>query len=98
MAPGPEKQRSVDIVRVGADGRLGRNLIPSKEFFFFGTDSIEPKALSAYLRGEKNTETAHHNISWASHTGRGLLFVGDKQAPSSVINLVSNEVMGQARM
>lgn len=64
-----------------------KNLIPSKEFFFFGTDSIEPKALSAYLRGEKNTETAHHNVSWASHTGKGLLFVGDKKAPSSVINL-----------
>lgn len=64
-----------------------KNLIPSKEFFFFGTDSIEPKALSTYLRSEKNTETAHHNISWASHTGKGLLFIGDKKAPSSVINL-----------
>lgn len=65
-----------------------RNLIPSKEFFFFGSDSFEPKALSAYLKGEKNTENAHHNISWASHTGNGLLFIGDKKAPTSIINLV----------
>ncbi|KAG5997225.1 hypothetical protein E4U52_004658 [Claviceps spartinae] len=64
-----------------------KNLIPTKEFFSFGTESLEPKALAAYLRTEKNTETAHHNISWASHTGNGLLFIGDKKAPSNVINL-----------
>lgn len=64
-----------------------KNLIPSKEFFFFGSDAVEPKALAAYLKGEKNTEHAHHNISWASHTGNGLLFVGDKKSPSSIINL-----------
>ncbi|KAG6036934.1 hypothetical protein E4U41_005407 [Claviceps citrina] len=64
-----------------------KNLIPTKEFFFFGTEAVEPKALSAYLRSEKNTETAHHNASWASHTGNGLLFVGDKKAPTNVINL-----------
>ncbi|KAG6251685.1 hypothetical protein E4U23_000380 [Claviceps purpurea] len=64
-----------------------KNLIPSKEFFSFGTESLEPKALAAYLRTEKNTENAHHNISWASHTGNGLLFMGDKKAPSNVINL-----------
>ncbi|KAG5928445.1 hypothetical protein E4U42_000649 [Claviceps africana] len=64
-----------------------KNLIPTKEFFFFGTEAVEAKALSAYLRGEKNIENAHHNISWAAHTGNGLLFVGDKTAPSNVINL-----------
>lgn len=72
---------------------IGRNLIPSKEFFSFGTESLEPKALAAYLRTEKNTENAHHNISWASHTGNGLLFMGDKKAPSNVINLVSDARM-----
>lgn len=71
--------------------KLPRNLIPSKEFFFFGSDAFEPTALAAYLKGEKNTEHAHHNISWASHTGNGLLFVGDKKAPTSVINLVGFE-------
>ncbi|KIE01265.1 immunogenic protein, partial [Metarhizium majus ARSEF 297] len=64
-----------------------KNLIPTKEFFFFGSDSFEPKALSSYLKGEKNIEHAHHNISWASHTGKGLLFIGDKKAPTNVINL-----------
>ncbi|KAH7180861.1 Pleckstrin homology domain-containing protein [Fusarium sp. MPI-SDFR-AT-0072] len=64
-----------------------RNLIPSKEFFFFGTEAVEPKALSHYLKSEKSTETAHSNIAWASETGKGLLFVGDKKNPSSVISL-----------
>ncbi|EGU77447.1 hypothetical protein FOXB_12060 [Fusarium oxysporum f. sp. conglutinans Fo5176] len=64
-----------------------RNLIPSKEFFFFGTEAVEPKALSHYLKSEKSAETAHSNIAWASETGKGLLFVGDKKNPSSVISL-----------
>lgn len=64
-----------------------KNLIPSKEFFFFGTEAVEPKALSNYLKSEKSTETAHSNIAWASETGKGLLFVGDKKNPSSVISL-----------
>ncbi|KAI1031409.1 hypothetical protein LB504_000533 [Fusarium proliferatum] len=64
-----------------------KNLIPSKEFFFFGTEAVEPKALSHYLKSEKSTETAHSNIAWASETGKGLLFVGDKKSPSSVISL-----------
>lgn len=66
-----------------------RNLIASKEYFFFGTDAVEPKTLSSYQRSEKSAETAQSNIAWASHTGKGLLFVGDKKAPSSIINLVS---------
>ncbi|KAK2937315.1 PH-like domain superfamily [Fusarium oxysporum f. sp. vasinfectum] len=64
-----------------------KNLIPSKEFFFFGTEAVEPKALSHYLKSEKSAETAHSNIAWASETGKGLLFVGDKKNPSSVISL-----------
>ncbi|KAM0564583.1 hypothetical protein ACHAPJ_000798 [Fusarium lateritium] len=64
-----------------------KNLIPTKEFFFFGTDAVEPKTLSHYLKTEKSTETAHNNIAWASETGKGLLFVGDKKNPSGVISL-----------
>ncbi|KAH6960822.1 hypothetical protein HG530_004524 [Fusarium avenaceum] len=64
-----------------------KNLIASKEFFFFGTDAVEPKTLSHYLKSEKSTETAHSNIAWASETGKGLLFVGDKKNPSGVIGL-----------
>lgn len=65
-----------------------RNLIPSKEFFFFGTESYEPKSLAHYQKSEKSTETAHSNIAWASESGKGLLFVGDKKTPSSIISLV----------
>ncbi|KAF5663097.1 hypothetical protein FHETE_7664 [Fusarium heterosporum] len=64
-----------------------KNLIASKEFFFFGTDAVEPQTLSHYLKSEKSTETAHSNIAWASETGKGLLFVGDKKSPSGVIGL-----------
>ncbi|KAF5721071.1 hypothetical protein FMUND_3819 [Fusarium mundagurra] len=73
-----------------------KNLIPSKEFFFFGTEPVEPKALSHYLKSEKSTETAHSNIAWASETGKGLLFVGDKKNPSSVISLQANRQFPQA--
>lgn len=66
-----------------------RNLIASKEFFWFGSEAVEPKALAHYLKVEKSAETAHSNIAWASETGKGLLFVGDKTTPSSVISLVS---------
>ncbi|KAH7118263.1 Pleckstrin homology domain-containing protein [Dactylonectria estremocensis] len=64
-----------------------KNLIASKEFLFFGTDAFEPKALAHYLKTEKSAETAHSNIAWASHTGQGLLFVGDKKNPFSIISL-----------
>jgi hypothetical protein len=64
-----------------------KNLISSKEFFFFGSEAFEAKALSAYQRSEKSVEVAHSNIAWATQTGKGLLFVGDKQAPSHIINL-----------
>ena len=68
-------------------------MIASKEFFFFGTEAVEPKSLAAYQKSEKSTETAHANIAWASHTGKGLLFVGDKKTPSSIINLVSTRTI-----
>ncbi|KAF7546604.1 hypothetical protein G7Z17_g8313 [Cylindrodendrum hubeiense] len=64
-----------------------KNLIASREFFSFGVEAIEAKALAAYLKAEKSVETAHSNIAWATETGKGLLFVGDKKAPSSVISL-----------
>ena len=69
-----------------------RNLIPSKEFFFFGSDAVEPKSLAAYQKSEKSVETAHSNIAWAAHTGKGLLFSGDVKAPTGLINLVSYEL------
>lgn len=91
----PEEKKEEEIKPV-EEGHLShkaqglsfpKNLIASKEFFFFGTDAVEPKSLAAYQKSEKSAETAQSNIAWASHTGKGLLFVGDKKAPSSIINL-----------
>ncbi|KAM0262882.1 hypothetical protein ACHAQJ_001473 [Trichoderma viride] len=64
-----------------------KNFIASKAFFFFGSESVESDLLAAYKRVEKHAEVAQHNIAWAAHTGKGLLFVGDKKAPTGVINL-----------
>ncbi|KAM0475092.1 hypothetical protein ACHAPX_007224 [Trichoderma viride] len=64
-----------------------KNLIASKAFFFFGSESVEADVLAAYKRAEKHAEVAQHNIAWAAHTGKGLLFIGDKKAPHGVINL-----------
>lgn len=66
-----------------------RNLVYSKQFFWFGSDAIESKSLSHYRRGEKSTDAAQHNSAWASQTGKGLLFFGEKSAPTGIINLVS---------
>lgn len=72
----------------GDSNSLPRNLLGSKEFFFFGSEAVEAKALEAYKKAQKSAEGALDNISWAAHTGKGLLFSGDKKAPSNVINLV----------
>jgi hypothetical protein len=95
-AEAPKEEAKKEEVKPVEAGLLGhkaqglsfpKNLIPSREFFFFGTDAFEPKALSSYQKSEKSVETAHSNIAWASETGKGLLFVGDKKAPSSIISL-----------
>lgn len=92
----PKAEEKKEEVKPVEEGHLGhkatglsfpKNLIASKEFFYFGSDAVEPKALAHYLKTEKSAETAHSNIAWASHTGKGLLFVGDKKTPSSVISL-----------
>ncbi|GJC84958.1 hypothetical protein ColLi_07796 [Colletotrichum liriopes] len=90
-APVEEAKKEVVPVEEGTLEHKGvnfpKNFIYSKEFFWFGSDAVESKSLSSYLKGEKSTETAHHNAAWASHTGKGLLFFGDKTAPQGVINL-----------
>ncbi|KAF4784560.1 immunogenic protein [Colletotrichum scovillei] len=90
-APVEEAKKEVVPVEEGTLEHKGinfpKNFIYSKEFFWFGSDAVESKNLSSYLKSEKSTETAHHNAAWASHTGKGLLFFGDKTAPQGVINL-----------
>ncbi|OAQ99813.1 hypothetical protein LLEC1_02908 [Akanthomyces lecanii] len=64
-----------------------KNLLGSKEFFFFSSEAVEAKALETYKKAQKSAEGALDNIAWAAHTGKGLLFSGDKMAPHTVINL-----------
>lgn len=68
-----------------------KNFLYSKKFFWFGSDAIEPKNLSAYTKSEKVADVAHHVAAWASHTGKGLLFFSekpnDKSTPHGVIDL-----------
>ena len=54
---------------------------------------MTPIALATYIKSEK-AEIAKENAAWAAHTGKGLLVFSkqesEKDAPSGVINLVSN--------
>ncbi|SPO02216.1 uncharacterized protein DNG_04889 [Cephalotrichum gorgonifer] len=71
----------------GAGANFPKNLYYSKQPFWFGSDALEKKSLAAYLKHEKSTVVAYHNASWAQSTGKGLLFFGDKTAPTGIINL-----------
>jgi len=91
-APAKEEVKPVEEGVLGYKGPgLLKSLIFQKKFFWFGTDAVETKALSSYLRGEKDTGAANHNAAWASHTGKGLLFFSkkatDKASPAGLFNL-----------
>lgn len=68
-----------------------RNLIFSKKFFWFSVDSVDLKSIPSF-KADKNADVAHHVAAWASETGKGLLFYGekDKSAPQGAILLVSD--------
>ncbi|KAJ2966171.1 hypothetical protein NUW58_g10728 [Xylaria curta] len=58
--------------------------------FWFGADALEKEKLVTYLKNEKASDVAHHVVSWATETGKGLLFYGkesDKTTPVGVIQL-----------
>lgn len=69
-----------------------RNFLYTKKFFWFGSESLSAKDLAAYVKSEKATDVAHHVVSWASETGKGLLLygekAGDKSSAHGVIQLV----------
>lgn len=69
---------------------LIKSFIFSKKHFWFGSEAVETKSLTSYLRGEK-PEHANHNASWASHTGKGLWLFSkkhsEKATPHGIINL-----------
>lgn len=87
-------EEDVKPVEEGVLGYKGPGLLKSlifqKKFFWFGTEPVEHKNLSSYLRGEKLQEVANKNAAWAAHTGKGLMFfskkLGDK-TPHGLFNL-----------
>jgi len=91
----PAAKEPLKPVEEGTLGYKGpgllKGLIFQKKFFWFGSEPVETKSLSSYLRGEKEAAAANHNAAWASHTGEGLLFLSkkstDKAAPASLFNL-----------
>jgi len=91
-APVKEEVKPVEEGTLGYKGPgLLKSFIFQKKFFWFGTEPVETKSLSSYLRGEKETAAANHNAAWASYTGKGLLFFSkkstDKATPAGVFNL-----------
>ncbi|CZR55329.1 uncharacterized protein PAC_05216 [Phialocephala subalpina] len=92
-APVVEEAKPIEEGVLGTKGPgFIKNLFFDKKYFWFGTEPVEAKTLSSYLRGEKNQEAAQKNISWAASTGKGLLFFSKSKAavktsPAGVINL-----------
>ncbi|KAH6711405.1 Pleckstrin homology domain-containing protein [Leptodontidium sp. MPI-SDFR-AT-0119] len=91
-APVKEEVKPVEEGVLGYKGPgLLKSFIFQKKFFYFGTEPVESKTLSSYLRGEKAQDTASKNVAWAAHTGKGLLFftkkASEKATPAGIINL-----------
>jgi hypothetical protein len=97
-APATEEAAVKEEVKPVEEGILGykgpgfvKGLFFQKKFFWFGTEPVESKALTSYLRGEKNQEAASKNVAWAAHTGKGLLFFSkkatEKATPAGLYNL-----------
>lgn len=62
-----------------------KNLFYSKNYFWFGNEAVETKSLTNYIKTEKVAGSAHNAAAWASETGKGLLFFGEKQGDKSSI-------------
>ncbi|KAI1109388.1 Pleckstrin homology domain-containing protein [Nemania sp. NC0429] len=74
----------------GAPANFPKNLLYAKTHFWFGADALEKEKLATYLKNEKASDVAHHVVSWAAETGKGLFFYGkesDKSTPIGVIQL-----------
>ncbi|KAI1174072.1 Pleckstrin homology domain-containing protein [Nemania sp. FL0916] len=95
-APAEEAKEEVKPVEAGTLEHKGtpanfpKNFLYTKNHFWFGTDAVEKEKLTAYLKNEKASDVAHHVVSWAAETGKGLFFYGkesDKNTPVGVIQL-----------
>ncbi|RYP65977.1 hypothetical protein DL771_008024 [Monosporascus sp. 5C6A] len=74
----------------GAPASFPKNIIFSKSHFWFGSEAMSSDKLATYLKNEKATDVAHHLVSWAAETGKGLLFIAkesDKATPTGIIPL-----------
>ncbi|EKD18196.1 immunogenic protein [Drepanopeziza brunnea f. sp. 'multigermtubi' MB_m1] len=88
-------KEEVKPVEEGILGYKGPGLLKSfifqKKFFYFGSEPVDSKTLSSYLRGEKAQDVAGKNVAWAAHTGNGLLFftkkASEKATPAGIFNL-----------
>ena len=67
-----------------------------KHFFWLGEEPVESASLLSYTRNEKSGQ-GHHNASWATQTGKGVLFYSkreeDKATPAGLIMLVSDMML-----
>ncbi|KAI2783684.1 Pleckstrin homology domain-containing protein [Daldinia loculata] len=95
-APAEEAKEEVKPIEAGtlehkgAPANFPKNLIYSKQHFWFGADAIPKDKLATYLKNEKATDVAHHVAAWAAETGKGLFFYGkesDKSTPTGAIQL-----------
>lgn len=93
--PAATPKKEVTPVEEGVLGYKAPGLIKSfifsKRFFWLGSEPIETKHLTSYLRGEKAQVAANHNAAWSAHTGKGLLYFSkkatEKTTPAGIINL-----------
>ncbi|KAI0126505.1 Pleckstrin homology domain-containing protein [Xylariales sp. AK1849] len=93
-APTEEAKKEVKPIEDGtlehkaSPASFPKNLLYSKQHFWFGSEAVPKEKLSAYLQKEKATDVAHHVTAWASQTGKGLLFYGkDTSSPAGAIQL-----------
>ncbi|EFX05661.1 hypothetical protein CMQ_3730 [Grosmannia clavigera kw1407] len=86
-APAEEVKEEVKPIEEGVLEAKGtsfpKKFLYTKKFFWFGNDALSAKDLAAYVKSEKATDVAHHVISWASETGKGLLLYGEKPGDKS---------------
>jgi hypothetical protein len=77
------------LAHKGEGANFPKNFIYSKKLFWFGSEPVDLKSISTF-KADKVADVAHHVTSWASETGKGLLFFGekDKSAPQGAIHLV----------
>ncbi|KAK1764822.1 Pleckstrin homology domain-containing protein [Phialemonium atrogriseum] len=88
-----KKEDEVTPIEAGSLEHKGsnfpKNILYSKKNFWFGSEPVDTKVLTSF-KADKAVTVAHHIAAWASETGKGLFFFGersDKTAPQGAIHL-----------